>query len=261
MTSIILRNPPRILVFNPLTGGKKYIGISSFIASIDKEEMYAMLPQIIMDVELGCYKLILVTLRRKPNYGRTIYFSESYDSVSGVWSTLDSGFVCGDGVLVEERCHVCFDCGLKKICTPRELYFGHYPTTRPFYTFVRDHCFKLRLVGVEADGKILSFMAEISESVFQNGWNEKDTILQAVEMPYEDFDARLLVCTHYVLVIADFSDIDFEGRHRMVLHDKETGKVVCDIPQILDRHEFHTSNDFMDRDLQFMCDLKWHIVP
>ncbi|KAG0561428.1 hypothetical protein KC19_9G064200 [Ceratodon purpureus] len=268
--------PPCIHVFNPLTGDKKYIRVSSFTASIDREsELCAVLLQLIMDEELGCYKLVFVTQIINPS-GETVYYSESYDSVNGLWSALDFGFVHGDGVLYDKRCHVCFDCRLKKFCSPAEYgksvtnphphtYFPNvYPdlTFDPFCTFVRDHRFKLELVeDVEATTEEhLICEAQISESVWQNGWNETSMVKLAMELPYWGDEARLLACTRYVVIIIADVGYGSDCRHHMVLYDTVTSRD-CVLPQFWTTTEVYYDQNFMDRNLQFMCDLKWDAIP
>ncbi|KAG0564463.1 hypothetical protein KC19_8G112300 [Ceratodon purpureus] len=271
--------PPCILVFNPLTGDKKYIGVSSFIASFDPRTTlsYVVLLQLIMDGELGCYKLILVTQRTKPRVGGVEYYSESYDSMSGVWSTLDSGFVYGDGMMRYGRQHVCFDCRLKKFCRPAEsgktvrnpsphVYHSNVVPDDlyyPFHTFVRDHRFKLEFAEVDTDEDNFSSTAEVLESVWQNGWNEKSKISLAMEMPCEDFEARLLACTRYILMVTDggrFADSEHCRQH-MALFDRVTcEETVLNIPRFMTK-EFCGAGYSITSNLESMCDLKWDVVP
>ncbi|KAG0606212.1 hypothetical protein M758_9G122600 [Ceratodon purpureus] len=267
------KGPPCILVFNPLTGDKKYICVSSITASIDREsELYAVLLLLVMDEELGCYKLVFLTQIINPSRG-TVYYSESYDSLRGLWSALDSGFVYGDGVLYGKRCHVCFDCTLKKLCSPAEygksvrnphhVYFPNvYPdlTFDPFLTFVRDHHFELNIVeDVETSTEEhLICKAEISESVWQNGWNEKSMVKLAMKLPYGRDEAGFLTCTRYVFIIADLYGSNC--RHHMVLYDRVTSRE-CVLPQFCTSTKVYYEPNFIDRNLQFMCDLKWDAVP
>lgn len=83
-----------------------------------------------------------------------------------------------------------------------------------------------------------------------------------MEEPPHDFVTRLLACGHYLLVVSDYTDTDaFNHRYqRMVLYDRETCKEAYNLPQFL-TEDFARDYEFMSRNLHFICDLKWDVVP
>ena len=185
------------------------------------------LVQLIMDAETRCYKSILVTRRDGALY------TESYDSNSGLWSTVNSGFVYGDGVSGHARCPIYINWSSREYCKPSRKSVTRAcdvdpndPSLGP-YTFVRDHRFRVRYV--RADGN--EYYVTLSEWVWQNCWIPKSrTKLSMQEL--EGFEPRLLACQRYVLVVADNVYIAVsEHRHQhMVLYDRETCEQVCAIP-------------------------------
>lgn len=258
------QEPPSIFVFNPLTGDRRDIPLSSFFSenTLDTE---AVLLQLIVDSKTGCYELILVTQIGISDSGAEVYCSEKYDSKSKLWSTMDSGFVFGDGVLGNERREVYFDCCSKELWSyDGETFEDEIGGNSESVTFVKDHRFEIGYVdnyGEYRDSRSL----EMVESVWENGWITQPTLSFRMEEPPSGLRTRLFACQRYLLVVADDAPSDvFEHRHqRMLLFDRKTCIAAYDIPDFWKEDDVDDGDaeTFLDRKVHVMCDLKWDVVP
>lgn len=225
-----------ILVYNPLTGDEKYLPPPHRL----NEECTAILLQLLVDANTGSYKVNMVSRRSDESYE-----AESYDSNTGRWSTLASGYVCGSGVLNSHYEPIIFDCASKQIC--KNASFEDNPEVED-YLFVGDKCLLL-YHDVEERNDYGDLCYRVLESVWKNGWSLGSTT-NIMLWSESSFEHKLFASKHYLLVIQDGSLLVYErATHEQVMKNN------------LSQFSALEGLDILHHNIYFICDLNWAATP